>query len=239
MALPKLNNTPYYDVTIPSTGEKTRYRPYLVKEEKVLLMASESGDNHSASEAMLDVICKCVEGLNKSKLTAFDIDYLFLQLRSKSVGETADLIYTCQSEECQAQNEVKIKLSDVTVDMPKEMNNKITLGEDMILELKYPTYETIMNDKILRFTESGAEIMYQTVMLSLDVLQLKDERMIFAEEPIEDVIEFIGSLSTEQFRKLSEFTVSIPTLQHEFEYTCVKCQHKNKTVIADTTDFFL
>ena len=76
MALPKLNNTPYYDVTIPSTGVKTRYRPYLVKEEKVLLMASETEDDHAMSEAMLNLICECVEGVDRYSLTAFDIQYL-------------------------------------------------------------------------------------------------------------------------------------------------------------------
>ena len=239
MALPKLNNTPYYDVTIPSTGEKTRYRPYLVKEEKVLLMASESEDDHSISEAMLDVICICVENVNKTKLTTFDIQYLFLQLRSKSVGETSDLLFTCQSTECDHENKVKIKISDVNVDMPKDKNNKIELSEDMTLELKYPTYESMINDKIMRYAETGSEMMYQTVMLSLDALQLKEERMIFAEEPVEDVIEFIGSLSTAQFNKITDFTNNIPVLKKEIEYTCEKCNHKNKSFIAGNADFFL
>ena len=239
MALPKLNNTPYYDVTIPSTGEKTRYRPYLVKEEKVLLMASESEDDHSISEAMLDVICICVENVNKTKLTTFDIQYLFLQLRSKSVGETSDLLFTCQSTECDHENKVKIKISDVNVDMPKDKNNKIELSEDMTLELKYPTYESMINDKIMRYAETGSEMMYQTVMLSLDALQLKEERMIFAEEPVEDVIEFIGSLSTGQFEKLTNFTNSIPMLKKEIEFTCEKCQYENKTAVLGNADFFL
>jgi hypothetical protein len=239
MALPKLNNTPYYDVTIPSTGVKTRYRPYLVKEEKVLLMASESDDDHAMSEAMLNVICECVENLNKSELTTFDIQYLFLQLRSKSVGETSNLLFTCQNEDCGHQNDFKLKLSDVEVDMPKDKNDKIELSEDMILELKYPTYENMINDKIMRYAETGSEIMYQTVLLSLEALQTNDERMIFAEEPIEDIIEFIGNLSTAQFNKITDFTNNIPVLKHDVEFTCEKCKHKNKSLIAGNADFFL
>ena len=142
MTLPKLNNTPYYDVTIPSTGAKTRYRPYLVKEEKVLLMASESEDEHAMSEAMLNVICECVEGLDKYKLTTFDIQYLFLQLRSKSVGETSDLIFECQSTECNHENKVTVHISDVNVNVPEDRKNIIKLSEDMIIELKYPTYHS-------------------------------------------------------------------------------------------------
>jgi hypothetical protein len=239
MALPKLNNTPYYDVTIPSTGVKTRYRPYLVKEEKVLLIASESDDDHAMSEAMLNVICECVENLNKSELTTFDIQYLFLQLRSKSVGETSDLLFTCQNEDCSHQNDFKLKLSDVKVDMPKDKNDKIELSEDMILELKYPTYENMINDKIMRYAETGSEIMYQTVLLSLEALQTNDERMIFVEEPIEDIIEFIGNLSTAQFNKITDFTNNIPVLKHDVEFTCQKCNHKNKSLIAGNADFFL
>ena len=239
MALPKLNNTPYYDVTIPSTGVQTRYRPYLVKEEKVLLMASESEDEHSMSEAMLSVINNCVEGVDKSKLTTFDIQYLFLQLRAKSVGETSKLNLTCKNPKCNHENEYLLELKDIHPIIPEDKNNKIELSEDMIIELKYPTYESVINDKIMRHAVSGAEVMYQTVVLSLDALQLKDERMIFAEEPIEDVIEFIGNLSTTQFNKLTEFTNSIPELKKEIEYVCTKCQHKNKITIEGTADFFL
>jgi len=189
MALPKLNNTPYYDVTIPSTGVKTRYRPYLVKEEKVLLMAAESDDEAGISQAMLDVISSCVEGVDKFKLTTFDVQYLFLQLRSKSVGETSELLFSCQNEGCDHENKVTIGISDVNVDMSSTENNKIELSEDMTIELKYPTYYDVSTDKILnKIGNNGAEVLYQSVLLSLDALQLKDERMIFAEEPIEDVL---------------------------------------------------
>ena len=236
MALPKLNNTPYYDVTIPSTGVKTRYRPYLVKEEKVLLMASETEDDHAMSEAMLNLICECVEGVDRYSLTAFDIQYLFLQLRSKSVGETSTLLFTCN---CQHENKVTIKISDINVEVPADKKDKVELSEGMTIELKYPTYSSLINDKIMRHSESATEIMYQSVMLSLYALQAKDERMIFAEEPIEDIIEFIGNLSTEQFGKLTEFTNSIPQLKHEIEYTCEKCKTVNKSTVEGTADFFI
>ena len=99
MALPKLNNTPYYDVTIPSTGEKTKYRPYLVKEEKVLLMSSETGDNQQLAPAMLDIVCQCVQNVSRNKLTTFDMEYLFLQLIYKSGGENYTLLTHHQNYE--------------------------------------------------------------------------------------------------------------------------------------------
>ena len=237
MALPKIANTPYYDVTIPSTGEKTRYRPYLVKEEKILLMAAESTDDTQMSDAMLDIICTCFENINPHKLTTFDMEYLFLQLRSKSVGESIDLVYACL--ECEAENTVKVELAKSKPNIPKDKNNKITLKENMILELKYPTYYDIIKDKVLQKSESNYEIIYQTVMLCLDKLQVNDEIMRFADEPVEDVIEFIGNLSAEQFKKLSSFAETIPFIKQEVNFECKSCKHPNVIEIEGMNNFFL
>ena len=238
MALPKLNTTPYYDVIIPSTGEKTRFRPYLVKEEKILLMASETADNQEIAGAMLNIVCECVEGVNRNKLTTFDMEYLFLQLRSKAVGETATMLATCQNGECFEENEVKVEIGKVEVNIPKDKNNIITLSDDMSIELKYPTYNAVLNDKIMYTAESETVLMYQTVMLCLDVLNVKDERMLFAEEPVEDIVEFIGSLTTEQFSKLNKFANNIPSVEEKITFKCKKCNKENESILIGTNDFF-
>ena len=238
MALPKLNTTPYYDVIIPSTGEKTRFRPYLVKEEKILLMASETADNQEIAGAMLNIVCECVEGVNRNKLTTFDMEYLFLQLRSKAVGETATMLATCQNGECFEENEVKVEIGKVEVNIPKDKNNIITLSDDMSIELKYPTYNAVLNNKIMATEESETELVYQTVLLCLDILNVKDERMQFAEEPIEDVVEFIGSLSTDQFRNLSEFATNIPSVEETVNFKCKKCNKESEWIIQGSNDFF-
>ena len=170
MALPKLNNTPYYDIVIPSTGEKTRFRPYLVKEEKVLLIAAESGDSRSMSEAMLNIVCECVETGDKNKLTVFDLDYLFIQLRTKAVGESSDILLTCNDGDCLEQNEVKVDLKQAQIDVPEDKKNMIKLGDEMTLQLKYPTYYSILSDSIMKDAETNTEITYQTVLLCLDKL---------------------------------------------------------------------
>jgi len=239
MALPKLNNTPYYDVVIPSTGEKTKYRPYLVKEEKVLLIASESGDSHTISEAMLDIVCACVEAADRNKLTVFDLDYLFVQLRAKAVGESSDVLMTCHGNECIEENEVKIILAEAKLDIPEDKGNMIKLNDDMTLQLKYPSYLKVISDNVLKNAETNAEIMYQTVMLCLDVLHLENEKMNFADEPIEDVVEFIGSLSPEQFSKLSNFANNIPSIKQEVKFKCKTCGHKNVQILSGTSSFFL
>jgi len=239
MALPKLNNTPYYDVVIPSTGEKTKFRPYLVKEEKVLLVASESADMQTMSEAMLDIVCSCVESADRNKLTSFDLDYLFIQLRTKAVGETSDIILACNDAECLEENEIKVDLGAAKIDVPEDKKNMIKLDDDMTLELKYPTYYSIMSDKIMKHAETNTEIMYQTVMLCLNKLHLKDEIMNFADEPVEDAVEFIGSLSPDQFLKLSEFANNIPIVKQEVKFECTKCGHKNEQALNGTSSFFL
>ena len=239
MALPKLNNTPYYDVVIPSTGEKTKYRPYLVKEEKVLLIASESTDTQTISEAMLDIVSECVEAADRNKLTTFDLDYLFIQLRTKAVGESSEILLTCNDEDCLKPNEVKINLTDAKIDVPEDKKNMIKLGDEITVELKYPTYYNLVTDKILEHAETNTEIIYQTVLLCLDKLHLKDEIMNFADEPVEDIVNFIGSLSPDQFSKLSNFTNTIPIVKQEVKFKCTTCGHENEQVLNGTSSFFL
>ena len=239
MALPKLNQTPSYEVIIPSTGEKTKYRPYLVKEEKVLLIASESTDTQTISEAMLDIVSACVEAADKNKLTTFDLDYLFIQLRTKAVGESSDILMSCSNQECLEENEIKVKLSDIKVDIPEDKKNMIKLDDEITIELKYPTYHDVISDKVLQNAETNIESVYQTVMLCLNKLHLKDEIMNFADEPVEDVIDFMGSLSPDQFLKLSEFANNIPIVKHEIKFKCTKCNHETNDVLNGTTSFFL
>ena len=128
-ALPKLNATPKHEMVIPSTGKTVMFRPYLVKEEKILLMAFESQDEKTAMKAMLDTIDACVEGdYVKSKLTTFDIEYMFTQIRGKSVGESIDVNLICT--ECEGKTQKNINLSDISVDVPK-VNNLIQLSKDV------------------------------------------------------------------------------------------------------------
>ena len=239
MALPKLNNTPYHDVIIPSTGEKTKFRPYLVKEEKVLLIASESADMQTISETMLDMVCTCVEAADRNKLTSFDLDYLFIKLRTKAVGESSDILLSCNNVECLEENEVKVDLSEAQIDVPEDKKNMIKLSDEMTLELKYPTYYSILSDNIMRKAETNTEIMYQTVMLCLNKLHLKDEIMNFADEPLEDAVEFIGSLAPDQFSKISEFANNIPIVKQEAKFKCKKCGHENVQSLNGTSSFFL
>jgi len=137
-ALPKLNATPKHEMVVPSTGKTVMFRPYLVKEEKVLLMAFETKDEKTAMQAMLDTIDACVEGeYVKSKLTTFDIEYMFTQIRGKSVGESIDVNLTCS--ECKKQTEMNINLADITVDVPEVDKGKLIIVTSK--KIKYYAYE--------------------------------------------------------------------------------------------------
>ena len=109
----------------------------------------------------------------------------------------------------------------------------------MTLQLKYPTYYSMINDQVIKHAESSAEIMYSTVMLCLDTLHVKDELMKFADEPVEDIVEFIGSLTPDQFSKLSEFANSVPEVTHNANFVCTKCNQKNEQLLEGTNSFFL
>ena len=140
-ALPKLNATPKHEMVIPSTGKTVMFRPYLVKEEKILLMAFESQDEKNAMKAMLDTIDACVEGdYVKSKLTTFDIEYMFTQIRGKSVGESIDVNLTCS--ECEGKTKMNINLSDISVDVPK-VDNLVRLTDTISVEMRYPPFKTL------------------------------------------------------------------------------------------------
>ena len=135
-ALPKLNATPKHEMVVPSTGKTVMFRPYLVKEEKILLMAFETKDEKTAMQAMLDTIDACCEGdYVKSKLTTFDIEYMFTQIRGKSVGESVDVKLICKK--CETKNDMNINLSELKIDVPQDVNNIIEVTDTISIELQY------------------------------------------------------------------------------------------------------
>ena len=141
MALPKLNDKPKYELTIPSTGKKVKYRPYLVKEEKILMMALESGDKNSALNAVIDTIEACVsDKVDRTQLALFDIEYMFIMIRSKSVGEISEVGIKCTS--CHAVNEISIQLDNVQVKKP-DGSNEIELSDTIMLKMKYPSFSDV------------------------------------------------------------------------------------------------
>lgn len=233
MALPKLNTSPSYECTIPSTGKKVSFRPYLVKEEKVLMMAMETQDQKQALRAIVDTIDACVtsEGFNGKKLTTFDIEYLFTQIRSKSVGEVSTIMLRCES--CDTQNEYQIDISSVKVEAPNT-ENVIELSDGVSVEMRYPMYEHVSK---VNFTGKEIEIGFAMVGACIQAVITGDERIEADEVSKTEINEFLESMTQGQFKKLADYLESLPALRHNAEYTCNKCGEENKQMLRGMSDF--
>ena len=234
MALPKLNTSPKYEMVIPSSKQTVRYRPYLVKEEKVLLMAFESNDSSQAMNAIIDTILVCIdEDVKRETLTTFDVEYMFTQIRSKSVGETSKVNVKC--EKCETLNAVTINLAEVELDTPESVNNEIELTPEVSIELSYPSADSLINiDK----EATNAEKILATIVASIDAIKTEEERVSSKDVTKKEIEEFVDSMTGEQFSNLAEYVKNIPTLKENVEFVCENCGHNNSREIVGFTDFF-
>ena len=234
MALPKLNAAPKYEVVVPSTGQQVRYRPYLVKEEKILMMAMESQDQKQALAAIVDTIGSCVqEDLNTSDLTTFDVEYLFTQIRSKSVGETAKIAVPCQH--CETENEVVVKLDDIKVGNPPGLESKIQITDSIALQMRWPSYNELVD-----FNQdlNQTELTFKMIASCIDSVLTDEEAIKMKDEPEKERMDFIESLSSEQFDKIRVYVEKMPRMEHKVQFECVECKKGNDITLSGISDFF-
>jgi len=231
--LPKIA-TPKYDMIVPSTGKSITYRPYVVKEEKILLIALESQDEKQIEKSIYTMIEACLDGNIKiNDLTNFDIEFIFLTLRSVSVGEGIKLKMLCS--ECEEPNDVKIDLNNLQVknnDFDKK-DLQIKINDEITMDLRWPS----MGDRSLD-NSTGTEAIIHMVAKSIDTLYYGEETIAMADTPFKEVLEFVESLSSEQFNKCMEVLVKTPYTGYDLEYTCQKCGHKNERELKGLADFF-
>ena len=246
MALPKVN-TPTYELKIPSTGKKVKYRPFLVKEEKLLLMAIEEGTPAAMITAMKDIISACTEDEIKLKdLAPFDIEYFFLQLRGKSVGDTVDLhlnkpySITCgeKNKDCKETSLVKINLDDITVDSSKVKDNKIQLTDNIGIKMIYPQFQTIQ--KMTGITDKNAtgDDVTKLVLECIEYIWDGEEIHKAKDSTKKELTEFIESLSSAQFVKIKDFLEGMPTLRHTVTWKCPKCDKQAPVLLEGIDAFF-
>jgi hypothetical protein len=236
MALPKINNSPMYSLTIPSTKKSVRFRPYLVKEEKILMLAMESQDPKQMLNAIADTITSCIEEpVDVNQLTSFDIEYMFIQLRSKSVGEVARVGLVCGN--CKHTNEVQIKVDDIAVEYPPEVNKIIKLSDKIQLKMKWPRYNEIVN--IPNFnTMTPTEQSVELISLCIDSVQTEEESIRLSDEPKQEVLDFIDSLNSQQFKMIKDFVDSMPKMKHSVATKCTSCGVENTMRLEGIKDFF-
>ena len=236
MALPKLT-TPTYELEIPSTDEKISFRPFLVKEEKILLMAMESGKNADVVNAVKQIVSQCT--FNKLKvgtMPMFDIEYIFLNIRSKSVGEISKLRMLCPDDK-KTYTDVEVNLEEVKVQVNDDHTNKIELGNKMGMIMTYPTIDS--------FTETGLQEINASNMTSLIsgcIMQIYEddgEKVYEAKDQTQkELQEFIESMNTSQFKKVQHFFDSMPRLKHDIEVKNPKTKKVTKITLSGLNDVF-
>lgn len=229
-------NVPQYKIELPSTGEQINMRPYLVKEEKVLMIALESNDPVQISEAVRNIIMSCYSIDSLDKLTVFDIEYLFLMLRSKSVGEKMNLQIKCNEEGCGKLTPITIDVADVEI-INKNQDRNILLDEKsgIGVVMNYPSMEMIANLDIEKLNSS--EGMMDIIMESIDSIYDEDNVYDAAVESKEELTSFFDNLSGEQYKKIMNFFRDVPAVYYKSEYDCI-CGKKNDIELRGLNSFF-
>lgn len=230
MALPVLNDTPRYSMKVPSTGKTIKYRPYLVKEEKVLLMANESKDPNQMMDAIGDTIEACTSNkLKANELSTFDLEYIFIKIRAKSVGEEVKLNLPCES--CEERTETSINLDHVVCPVEKPQTI-IEIDDTISVELKWPSYADIVS------SENVSDTAINLLISCISAVISDDERIDIQDEPKEQVVNFLESMTSKQFQKLSEFVSNIPSVKHDIIFDCEHCGHNNTIEVKGMQSFF-
>ena len=236
MALPKLI-TPTYELEIPSTDEKIKYRPFLVKEEKILMLAMESKENAQIIQAVKDIVSACTfEKLDVSSLPMFDIEYIFLNIRAKSVGEISKIKLLCPDDK-KTYATVEVNLTEVEVQVDDKHTNKIELTDDMGVIMTYPTIDT--------FAEIGIEDINASNMLDvvassiLQIYEQKGEKVYNSKDQTKkELTEFVESMNSGQFKKVQNFFETMPKLKHTVKVTNSKTKKTSDVTLTGLNDFF-
>lgn len=227
MPLPTMT-TPTFRVKLHSLSSEIEFRPFLVKEEKILILAQESNEPKEMIKAMQDIVTSCSDGKVQGRdLPFFDLQYAFIQLRSQSIGNVTDFVLICG--ECGHKTETTLDLNSLTIDFPENHTNKIMLSDAVGVIMKYPKAEILVDDETPAF---------DLVVACVDKIFDQDEIYNAEDEGQEEVEKFINSLSTQQFEKIVEFFQTSPRLEKTIDYTCVKCETENTVLIDGVENFF-
>jgi hypothetical protein len=236
MALPQIN-TPTYELEVPSTGEKLKYRPFLVKEEKILMIAMEAEEQSGIINAVKEIVKACTfDKFDVSKLPIFDVEYVFLNIRAKSVGEVSKVKLKCPDDE-KTLVETEIDLTEVNVEMNAEHTNKIELTDEMGIIMTYPSIDTFSGTGADAITASN-----MTTVISACILQIYDkkgEEIFEAKDSTQkELTDFIEQLNTKQFQDVQKFFDTMPKLQHTVKITNPKTKKESEVVLSGLNDFF-
>lgn len=228
-------NIPKYEVTIPSTNKKTTFRPFLVKEEKVLLLAQESEDNSNMLVAIKNIIESCVDKIDSAgSLPLFDIEYLFLQIRAKSVGESIEPTIICPFT---GENiSITVLIPEIEITKSKKHTKKIKISNDIVLTMNYPSLDILSNrDKMLDYENPSS--FYDVVIDCISSIQTKEEIIDVNTLEKEEISDFVDNMSKDQFEKIIDFFFTSPRVEHKVSYT-TSDDVEREVVLSGLSDFF-
>jgi len=240
MPLPKLKYPTFFD-KIPSTKESVEYRPFLVKEQKVLLIASESGDQKSIKEAMKKTLQACIiSKINIDELATFDIEYLFLRIRSKSISEKLEIVFSHvgavnkKGESCEHKTKVSVDLDPVTVQFDSEHSSIINVSDSVTLKMRYPNIDSSDTLGI----DNNAGNVFDLVGKCISVISVGEETFNSDDYTTEEMREFLEQFTTPEFKKVERFFETMPKLKHKISYKCGACLQEDEYTLEGQSDFF-
>ena len=239
MPLPKIS-TPTYELELPSTGKKIRYRPFLVREEKILIMALESEDTKQISNAVVQILSDCIatKAVKVSEISTFDIEYLFLNVRAKSVGETVEVNVTCP-DDGETQVQMEINIDDIKVQKDPNHTNIVKLDDTLSMKLKYPSLEQFVENNF-EVTEDGSDVNKSLSMITscIDVVYDEEESWNASDCTKKELEEFVEQMNTKQFKEIETFFVTMPKLSHTIKVKNPKTKIESEVVLEGLASFF-
>ena len=238
MPLPKIS-TPTYELTLPSTGKPIQYRPFLVKEEKVLVIALESEDTKQITTAIKNVIKSCIQtrGVKVESLPTFDIDYLFLNIRGKSVGEVVEVNLVCPDDN-ETTVKAEINLDDIQVEKTEGHTNKIKIDNEIMMEMKYPSLDEFIKNNFDMSGGSDMDQSFELIASCIDKIYTADEVWTAADCTKKEIREFLEQMNSSQFKEIENFYTTMPKLSHTLEITNPKTKVTSEVVLEGLASFF-
>jgi hypothetical protein len=239
MPLPKIN-TPTYELTLPSNGKKVKYRPFLVREEKILIMAMESEDMKQITDAIVQILSDCIltKDIKVESLATFDIEYLFLNIRGKSVGETVDVNVTCP-DDGETQVEMTIDIDSIKIQKTRGHKNIIKLDDDLSMKLKYPSLQQFIENNF-ETAEVTSEVGQSLSMITscIEMIYNQEESWESSDYSKKELEEFVDQLNTKQFKEIEKFFTTMPKLSHTIEVKNPNTGVESEVVLEGLASFF-
>ena len=239
MALP-IQNAPVYTIKLPSNDQEFKFRPFLVKEQKALFLAQQSEDSSVMVETLKQIISSCAKTeFDINELAVFDLEYIFAQIRSRSVGEIAELFFYCDvCDDDKAKVLIKLDVAALEVQKDPKHTKKIELFDDVGVMMKYPSLEMLKHIESLGNIEKELDVVFDIIISSIDYIYDSDEIHYAKEQSREDLVTFLENLSSDCFEKLQVFFETMPKLVKEVEYDCPVCGRHHKKILKGLENFF-